>query len=387
MNNKSEITSTQLGGRKPVKRRVFLAGLGVGSIALMASNPTESFGSLPTGQRLERIKKSPQYKDGSFKNQTLTPQLVEGASFLKVTKDFFLTKTPNKEPKQALPFALDNLFKDSISKPRITWLGHSSYVLEFDDYTLVVDPVFQRASPFGWAGPKPFDGPKIFQADQLPAKIDGVLITHDHYDHLDFHTIQSLKARVQHWYTSLGVGSHLEYWGIPLQRITELDWFEETSFQNGFKLTALPARHFSGRGFTRDQTLWSSFALKTPNLNLYLGGDSGYEKHFNEIGKAYGPFDLALLECGQYGVNWPYIHMRPEETVIAGIDLGAKVVMPIHWGKFALAMHSWQDPIERFLAHSEVLKPDYQIATPAMGQTISLNQLRGSLPFWWRGLE
>lgn len=386
MKNNTEEPTAPTGG-KLIKRRVFLAGLGVGSVALMAANPTESFGSLPSGSRLERIKKSPQYRNGSFKNQTNTPQLVEGASFISISKDFFFKKVHGKEPKQALPFAVDTLFNEAITKPRITWLGHSSYVLEFENFTLVVDPVFHRASPVSWAGPKQFQGPDSFGAANLPGKIDAVLITHDHYDHLDFHTVQDLKHRVPHWFTSLGVGSHLEYWGVPADRITELDWFEEAQPAQGYKLTALPARHFSGRGFTRDQTLWSSFALKTPKLNLYLGGDSGYEKHFAEIGKAYGPFDLALLECGQYGVNWPYIHMSPEQAALASIELGAKIVMPVHWGKFALAMHPWQEPVERFLAKAESLKVEYQVATPFMGKTTSLANLNGGMPFWWRGLE
>jgi L-ascorbate metabolism protein UlaG (beta-lactamase superfamily) len=229
-------------------------------------------------------------------------------------------------------------------------------------------------------------------------EIDILLLTHDHYDHLDYHTILQLASKTKHICTSLGVGAHLEAWGIPVGKIIELDWWESDSFTtdgrpgagsaagtgsvkgNGFTFTATPARHFSGRSFKRAGTLWSGFVLKTGGYSLFLGGDSGYGEHFKTIGDRFGPFDLAILESGQYGKNWPYIHMLPEQTVQAALDLRAAALLPVHWAKFTLALHPWNEPIRRVTVAAK--EKGMPIATPLIGQPFPL---KGPYPdaHWW----
>ncbi|MBL8992944.1 MAG: MBL fold metallo-hydrolase, partial [Spirochaetia bacterium] len=201
-------------------------------------------------------------------------------------------------------------------------------------------------------------------------EIDLLILTHDHFDHLDFTTIAALIPRVKHTLATLGVGSHLEFWGMPTDRITELDWWESFEFSGKIKLTSAPTRHFSGRTFKRNQTLWGSFVLESGKQKIYLGGDSGYGPHFKMIGEKHGPFDLALLECGQYGPNWPLIHMTPEETVLASRELGAKILFPIHWGKFVLSTHAWNDPIKR--AAKKAAEENVKLAVPRIGEVLTI---------------
>ncbi len=211
---------------------------------------------------------------------------------------------------------------------------------------------------------------------------DMVLITHDHFDHLDYETILKLKSRAKHFYTSLGVASHLVSWGVDREKITELDWWEEASQVEGIKWIAAPARHFSGRTFKRNRTLWSSFILETSGYRIYLGGDSGYDTHFKEIGERYGPFDLALLECGQYNPLWANIHMMPEETVQAALDLKSKLLLPVHWGKFTLSLHPWTDPIQRVT--KEAALKGVAITTPMIGEPLVISE-DYPVKHWWEG--
>jgi L-ascorbate metabolism protein UlaG (beta-lactamase superfamily) len=210
--------------------------------------------------------------------------------------------------------------------------------------------------------------------------IDYLILTHDHYDHLDYKTIIRLKNKVTSVYCSLGVSAHLKYWGYDGNRITELDWWQSSLLDNNLKLIAAPARHFSGRGIKRAQTLWSSFILKSANYNLYLGGDSGYESHFKEIGEKHGPFDIAILEAGQYNTMWPYIHMMPEETVRAAVDLKAKALLPVHWGKFTLSMHAWDEPVKRILQKAAEL--NMPVHTPKIGEPVAITSFRSSTKWW-----
>jgi L-ascorbate metabolism protein UlaG (beta-lactamase superfamily) len=215
--------------------------------------------------------------------------------------------------------------------------------------------------------------------DDFP-EIDIMLLTHDHYDHLDYKTIRQFAPKTRHFYTSLGVGSHLEYWGIGADRIKELDWGESVSIGGELSLTAAPGRHFSGRTLKRNQTLWSSFVLKTDDYSLFLGGDSGYGRHFKTIGDQHGPFDLAILESGQYGKNWPYIHMFPEQTVDAATDLGAKALLPVHWCKFVLSTHAWNEPIRRLTLAAE--EKGFPLATPMIGQPVIIGAA-WPRSIWW----
>ncbi|XZF14254.1 MBL fold metallo-hydrolase [Chitinophagaceae bacterium MMS25-I14] len=336
------------------------------------------FGKNPSGERLEKVKKSPNYKDSSFQNLSETPVAAADASYMKMICEM-LNRPDNTKPPKPMPHVKTDLRSLSGDAPVIVWFGHSSYFLRVNGRNILVDPVFS-----GNASPVPFmvsafEGSNVYSADDMP-ELDVLVLTHDHYDHLDYQTILQLKSKVKHFCTSLGVGSHLEHWGIDAARITEFDWWESSEVLPGMQFTAAPSRHFSGRGVKRAQTLWSSFILKTPEYNIYLGGDSGYDSHFKEIGERFGPFDLAILECGQYNKNWPYIHMMPEETARAAADLGAKVLLPVHWGKFVLAMHPWNESIERVLKAADEL--GIKVITPMIGEPVELNKNwpeRG----WW----
>ena len=331
------------------------------------------FGRLPKGARLNSIRSLANYRDRALQNLSITPMQPEGVSFFKVLSVFLFHKEPNKVPLKPLPFVKPDLNTDAKSTaPDIIWFGHSSYLIKVDGKRILVDPVFSKTpSPFSFIGSKNFKGTDFVKADDF-LNIDVLLITHDHYDHLDYQSIIKIAPQAKTIVASIGVGSHLEKWGISSNKINELCWNQSLNVFNKLNFTAVPARHFTGRKFKRNQTLWSAFVLKTENHKLFLGGDSGYDTHFSEIGKEYGPFDIALLECGQYNELWPYIHMFPEETVQAAIDLNAKILMPVHWGKFSLALHPWDEPIKRVTLAAE--KKDVKIITPKLGETVILNQ-------------
>ena len=339
-----------------------------------------SFGRLPAGKRLERIQHSPNFKEGSFQNFSDTPMLAGTGSMLKVVKEIYFRKHPDIKPRHTLPFVKKSFAVVPEISPAITWFRHSSYLLQCNGTNILVDPVFsERASPVSYIGSKAFDGSNAFGIDDLPV-IDMVLITQDHYDHLDYHVIRKLRNRVPIFIVPLGVGSHLEYWGVNSGKIKELDWWQELAVSSGIHLVATPARHFSGRSFKRNKTLWTSYVLTAGNYKLFLGGDSGYDTHFSEIGTKYGPFHLAILESGQYNKMWPNIHMFPEETIQAALDLNANALLPVHWAKFALSVHPWYEPAERaVLRAKEVNLP---IITPLIGERIIL-KTPVTIKHWW----
>jgi L-ascorbate metabolism protein UlaG (beta-lactamase superfamily) len=236
-------------------------------------------------------------------------------------------------------------------------------------------------APHPWLGSKRYNPTLPLAIEKLP-HLDAVVISHDHYDHLDYGSIVKLKDKVDRFYVPLGVAAHLVRWGVPSDSITELNWWEEQNV-DGFTFICTPARHFSGRGlFDGFQTLWASWVIKTTNTSIYFSGDSGYGPHFKEIGEKYGPFDLTMLECGQYNERWTDIHMMPEETVQASVDLKSKLLMPIHWGAFTLALHSWADPVDRvtFTAH----KLNIPITTPRLGEPVLLHQAEFPDDEWWK---
>lgn len=366
--------------RKFRKTMFVLVGILVAlSLAVFLFMQQPQFGQNPSGKRLERIKKSPNYQNGAFQNLNLTPELAEGATYWDILKAY-IPKVENQEPSRPLPSVKTDLKNIQSDNPVIVWFGHSSYFMRIEGKNILVDPVFSgHASPVSFFGSN-YAGSNVYSVDDFP-ELDLLIISHDHYDHLDYETVKKLQPKVKKVITSLGVGSHLERWGYNEAQITELDWWEKTSLDSTFALTAAPARHFSGRGFKRMQTLWSSFILKTPNYNIYLGGDSGYDTHFKEIGEKYGPFDLAILECGQYNEFWKYIHLMPEETAQVAVELKAKVLLPVHWSKFTLGLHSWTDPIERVVKKAREL--NQAIATPMIGEKVEIN---GTYPTkeWWK---
>ncbi|MBL7738232.1 MAG: MBL fold metallo-hydrolase [Chitinophagaceae bacterium] len=342
----------------------------------------KSFGSNPSGKDLSRIVASANYRDQVFQNQSETLALIKGTSYLRLTWKF-LNKPKYTAPPRPLPSVKTDMRSVAKDKPVIVWFGHSSYLICINGKNILVDPVFSGyASPFSFTG-KSFKGSDIYRPEDMP-DIDLLILTHDHYDHLDHQTVLKLKHRTKRIATSLGVGSHLQYWGVDKKMITEFDWWEEKQVLDDSTLTAAPARHFSGRSFTRNKTLWSSFILRSGGYNMYIGGDSGYDGHFKTIGEKHGPFDIAMLETGQYGNEWPYIHMTPEEAVQASADLKAKVMMPVHWAKFALAMHPWDDPVRRVVARAKDL--DVKVTTPVIGEPVIIGQHYPS-SYWWEDLN
>lgn len=329
----------------------------------------KAFGKAPSGDRLARLERSPHYFNGVFDNPEPTDLRLQGASFGKVLWEF-LTKRPATPTIMAKKTDLRQL-----TEGQMVWFGHSGYYMNLPGLKIAVDPVLSgNASPFSFFA-KAFPGSDIYKAEDIP-DLDVLVITHDHYDHLDWKTVVKLKTK--YIVTALGVGAHLEYWGIPPEKIVELDLGDVFDPGHGMRLTAAPARHFSGRGFKRNGTLWMSIILEINGKRIFIGGDSGYGNHFKKIA---GPFDLAILECGQYGVHWPFIHMFPEQTVQAAHDLGAKALFPVHWGKFALSQHEWDEPIKRLMA----AKGDLIVATPRIGEPFPVF---GPYPTtkWWEAI-
>jgi len=338
----------------------------------------KTFGRLPEGEYIERTHRSNQFHDGAFQNIHNTPMMAKDSSFTKLLRDFF-SLPPDRTPAKEIKSVQRELKKNPSGKNSITWFGHSSYALQAGDKFILVDPVFcGYASPFPFMV-KSFKGTNTYHANDFK-EIDLLILTHDHYDHLDYKTIQSLRPNVKKVICSLGLASHLVFWGYDPGKIIELDWWESAEPFDDIHIQAAPARHFSGRGLKRGQSLWSSFILQIKDKKIYLGGDSGYDTHFKEIGERFGPFDLAILECGQYNEKWPLIHMMPEETVQAGLDLRAKMVLPVHWGKFALAFHSWTEPVNRFTAEAKRLKLSY--TTPMIGEEIILDEKYPDKEWW-----
>ncbi|MCX8490857.1 MAG: MBL fold metallo-hydrolase [Cyclobacteriaceae bacterium] len=339
---------------------------------------TAVFGARSSGKRLQEVKASANYKNKAFQNINLTPLQSENFSFAKTLWRFFNSPS-NTIPSSPLPFVRTDLKKLDAQSAQLVWFGHSSYFIRIDGKNILVDPIFSgHASPVFFFTTN-FEGSNNYKIDDFP-ELDVVLITHDHYDHLDHKTIIELQSKTKLFCTSLGVGAHLERWGIPNEKIIEFDWWESKQVATSIELTAAPAWHFSGRDFALSKSLWSSFILKTTDYKIYLGGDSGYDTHFKTIGEQFGPFDLALLECGQYNENWPYIHMMPEQTILASIDLQAKVLFPIHWGKFKLSLHSWKEPIERATIAAE--QKQVRLTTPLIGEPISIGNHYPSVKWW-----
>ena len=423
-------------------------------IAILFLRFAPQLGGVQTGERLLRIERSEQYRDGHFRNRPETPMGLPRGSRSHVLKEYFFGKE-ERIPKEPLPSMIpdfgsdenegegkncghpeENCVRDGkdIAQERnrtsITWLGHSTVLIQINGLVLLTDPVLsKRVSPLPLFGPRSFPGSTPIHAWDLP-HLDAIIISHDHYDHLDHRTILELKSRTQRFFVPLGVGAHLERWGVDREKIVESDWWEESTLRghrdddkdrgevggeepeavgknNGdyndryevvgtepeenaeekkeyaedIRLIAAPARHFSGRKFTEiNRTLWVSWVIKTRDMALYFGGDSGYTGEFVEIGKKYGPFQVAMLDSGQYSVYWSDIHLLPEQVVQAVIDLGGAVLLPIHWGKLNLSIHPWYEPIERVLAEAETR--EIAVATPRIGETLRFGE---DLPHerWW----
>lgn len=354
----------------------------VTTIAVLIFMEQPQFGATPEGEHLQALQQSAQHTGEAFQNPggiTTNMSFINGLS----TMPKMFSSEGNKIPEKELPIETrsgDEFGHLPESETRVTWLGHSSFVLEISGKVLLLDPVLgPQASPVSFTG-KRFENTLPITAEDLPAA-DAVLFSHDHYDHLDYPTILAIKDKVGHFFVPLGLGAHLQHWGVPAEKITELDWWEETKYK-GIDFACTPSQHFSGRGFIRNETLWSSWVIAGKKGKVFFSGDSGYFGGFKKIGEKYGPFDLTLLECGQYNELWTEIHMLPEQTLQAHLDLKGKVLMPIHWGAFQLSLHSWYEPVERLSTAMES-HTDVELATPLIGQSFSLNS---TIPMkrWWK---
>lgn len=345
------------------------------------------FGASPTKTQIALYEKSGHYHSGVFENEIPTSMDMGFRKFMSVLGDY-IRGVPHNAPKSLLPVQrIDSL--EIVNRPdsitRITWFGHSAFLLEIQGKNILIDPMFgSTPSPHPWLGRSRFTDGLPIEVEKLPV-IDAVIFSHDHYDHLDYGSIQKLKHKVKQFYTPLGVGNHLAKWGVPQETIHELNWWDEIQYDN-LKFICAPARHFSGRAISdRFSTLWASWIIQGGGKNIYFSGDSGYGSHFKTIGDKYGPFDFAMMECGQYDERWHEIHMMPEETAVAAVDLNAKTFMPIHWGAFVLALHTWKDPIDRVTKKATEL--GIPIATPKIGEPIILELPEKPSSRWWDIIE
>lgn len=338
-------------------------------------------GKAPSGKRLEKMQQYAYYKDGAFVNRTNTPGLTPGYSYFRVMSDFLFGKHPRLRPEKAIPHIKTDLKALPADSDILVWFGHSSYYMQLNGVRFLVDPVFSgHASPFS-GSVKAFKGADAYSVDDLPG-IDYLLISHDHYDHLDYQTVKALKSKVGKVICGLGTGSHLEYWGYPAEDIIEKGWDETVKLEKDITIHTLTARHFSGRLFKRNNTLWLSFLIETPAIKILAGGDSGYDEHFAETGNKYGPVDVAILENGQYNMAWHAIHCLPEETLKAARDLKAKRLMPVHSSKFSLAMHPWDEPLREISSLNE--QYHIPLITPLIGEPVNLNDTTQAFTQWWK---
>ncbi|RYY55555.1 MAG: MBL fold metallo-hydrolase [Chitinophagaceae bacterium] len=321
---------------------------------------------------------SDHYRNQRFVNLKETPMMAEGVSMWKIMKQM-MARPKLVRPAHPLPFVKRDLKQPVSGAPVITWFGHSSYLIQSNGFNILVDPVFS-----GYAAPvrgmvKAFEGSNEYKPSDFP-EIDLLIITHNHYDHLDSDTLRRIAPKTKQFLTGLGVGKDIAACSNVQSPIAELDWWESFNASPGVDLVSTPARHFSGRGLVRGGSLWSSFVLDLHGHRIFLGGDSGYDDFFKTIGERFGPFDLAILECGQYDRYWPDIHMTPEQTALAATELGAKKLLPVHWAKFTLANHLWDDPIRRVVAAAGELQ--LEVLTPRIGEAMPLDGSFVSQPWW-----
>ncbi|ARZ66747.1 MBL fold metallo-hydrolase [Streptomyces sp. HU2014] len=349
-----------------------------------------AFGVDPSGERMARIRRSPHYADGVFTNPVAAQHTPSG-SMLKFLPTYFRREErARRAPAGNVPVhptTVADLATPAATGLRLTWMGHSTVLAEIDGHRVLFDPVWsERCSPFAFAGPRRLHPVPVPLSEA--GHVDAVVISHDHYDHLDMPTVQALSRHTRaHFVVPLGIGAHLEHWGVPEDRITELDWHESTRVGD-LTLTATPARHFCGRGLRNTQhTLWASWVVAGPEHRVFHSGDTGYFPGFADIGAQYGPFDATMVQIGAYSEFWPDIHMTPEEGMRAHLDLQGDpargVMLPIHWGTFNLAPHPWEEPVEGTVAAGE--RSGARVVTPRPGQPF---EPAAGLPAdpWWRAV-
>jgi L-ascorbate metabolism protein UlaG (beta-lactamase superfamily) len=357
--------------------------LGAVALRLLAG---DAVGADATGERLRRLQGSPQWKGGQFENELAR---IDGPAH-EILRAWIFDGSPHASPAERVPY-LERRREDYASPDpsglRVTWLGHSTLLLEIDGQRVLIDPIFgERASPFSFAGPKRFYPPPLPIAELPP--LDAIVISHDHYDHLDHQTVLALARRPGRFLVPLGVGADLEAWGVAAERIVELDWWEEARV-GALVFTATPARHFSGRWLGDDgQTLWAGWAIRGPLHRAFYSGDTALFPGFADIGERLGPFDLTMIETGAYDALWADVHLGPEQAVIAHQLVRGRVLLPVHWGLFDLALHGWTEPVERIIAAAE--RANVRVLVPRPGELVTLS---GSAPSesagptrWWPAL-
>lgn len=340
----------------------------------------DKFGGSPSKEDNLKYEQLFNYKNGKFQNISHTPMLTPNYSWTQLIKEQLFEKPREAVPKKALPAIKTDLKNLSGEEDILVWFGHSSYFMQFDQKTFLVDPVFSgNASPVPGTN-KAFAGTDIYRPEDFP-QINYLLITHDHYDHLDYPTIISLKEKVDMIICGLGVGNHLKKWGYPADKIIELNWYESTQQGQSLFIHCEPARHFSGRGFSRNNTLWASFVIESQTMTIYVGGDSGYDRHFADIGNKYSSIDFAILDNGQYNAAWRAVHCFPEDIIQASKDLKAKRILPAHSSKFKMANHNWFEPLETLTQLNQT--ENINIATPKIGEAVYLKDPAQVFEFWW----
>jgi L-ascorbate metabolism protein UlaG (beta-lactamase superfamily) len=339
------------------------------------------FGAPMTGERLARARANPQYRDGRFVN--LEPEAPSTTSLVEYAVRQF-TGDEVREPPAPIPIVpVDRKLLEAAPPSaglRAFWIGHASTYVEIDGLRILLDPVFaKRASPLP-VGPRRFHPTPVGLAD-LP-RIDAVLISHDHYDHLDMDTVRHLAQRGSRFFVPLGIGAHLERWGVAAAQIEEMEWWQERSL-GGVRIVCTPTRHYSGRGLgNRSTTLWSSWSVVGPRHRFFYSGDTGYATLFKDIGARFGPFDLAFIKIGAYGPSqgWLDIHMTPEQAVQVHRDVRARRMFPVHWSTFNLAYHAWDEPIRRTVAAAHAA--GIELVTPRVGELVDADRPFASSRWW-----
>lgn len=371
-------------------RRILIGSLVLLAVALVLALASTSwlatFGAKPAGVRLDRMGKSPHFADGKFQNMVPTNKLVPGTFWSMVRHQLFGDE--QRVPDRVIPVVTRGA-ADYAAPPasglRATWIGHATTLVEIDGRRVLTDPIWSdRCSPSRRFGPKRFHPPPI-ALEALPP-IDAVVISHDHYDHLDMATVKALAARGARFAVPLGIGAHLEAWGVPAAQVSELDWYESVSVGD-LRLTATPARHYSGRNPLRsDVTLWASWVVKGPHHAFFFSGDSGYFDEFKQVGARLGPFDLALVKIGACDATWQEIHMSPEEAVRTAADVRSQLLLPVHWGTFNLGFHAWNEPADQVVAAAKAAGA--ALVVPRPGALVEPEKLAavsaGAVEAWWR---
>lgn len=348
--------------------------------------PIINLGKNPSGEDLQKIETLPNYYDGQFHNLDNLPSGIvapagsRGPRWLGLMKYFVGKKPASTRPEQGMPTVQTDL-NTSYAQPTVIWFGHSSFLLKAGGANLLFDPNFSSfAGPFSGLI-NAFPGSNAYDERQMP-QLDAVIISHDHYDHLDYLTMKLLKQKAKRVIVPVGIGSHLRKWGYPAEQIIELYWHQSYRINDSVTVTATPAHHRSNRTMAQRKTLWASYVIQSGKQKIYFSGDTGYSSHFQQIGKQYGPFDLAMMECGQYNSRWPHSHMHPSQTARAARDIGAAVIVPVHWAKFAESMHPWNEPVQLLLKAADSLS--VSVSVPMIGEPYSIGQAPKQME-WWKG--